>query len=713
MNKFAFFQVSERQNTLRKVVYQTLRRVEKYAESVDVRLVERVLKMFDIPDYKTSFAYEKQYKKAIENHGVTFYAMGERLSKGTSCHYPDAVCTRIANWSQRKWYHFCPLNNEYTLWAVRKDVMCLLHATDTMRNMGEELMFENLTKHWTYASNKHIMLDKMRKWCSAFGVLNWISSDRNMHRQSGDMLSPDHPDFDDMFDILNDVMSSVSDNRGLFEELIKYSYANPYKPSLLRGFSSFLRLKKHHIIDRSVVRCIRAYLTGDDATVMCWLKERALRYLPSHLMIPLIADLNLQMRKTPSERSENVTKNMEMVLDTLDQVRTISDRLVQYVEIKPGVEYKAFVETYSEQHSQKIEKRGLKRKIECSIYENNKGQEVMEPTNDETFILNDTSVKTYTKYASYVNNHMQRGGEGIATVVSSGGKIVKKIKTKDSAKEANDAQKTTTTTPLLVKRFLELPEMSDDFMRSSAKISTECYIKTPESAYNTLYDVKRFLGSEEHTLHQMLRSLAKLERVGIQTSLDYPYTAADDHSEFESEKELYNIYEKSGFLRAILAKVTAKCNMHCTNEGGQRLFSDLGDYPGSCHSKGCACLKNSNRSCKPLTESLILDLTSLFGKIWDIYIDGDGRSREDLPIIPKKKQTETYKRAKTMRDELNRYKIACFFEKCKYILTDYGCIMDMLQIIKEDEHKRNCPTSFYFNETSRHPSGIIYSVYDD
>lgn len=699
----AFFAVPERIDALRKIVYKTMRRIERGADSKDARFVERVLTMLKIPDYKALFSYEKDNKKTIEEYGVTFYAMGERLSRGTACHYPDAVCTRVANWSQRKWYHFCPLNNAYTLWVVRKDVMCLLHATDTMRNVGEELMFENLTKHWTYASNKHTMLDKMRKWCSSFGMLNWISSDKNMYRQSGDMLSPDHPDFDDMFDILNDVMASVSDNRGLFEELIKYSYANPYKPSLLRGISSFLRLKKHHIIDRSVVRCIRAYLAGDDATVMCWLKEKALRYLPSHLILPLIVDLNLQMRRSPAERSKNVSKNMEMVLDTLDQVRTISDRLAQYVEVKPGVEYKAFVETYSEQHPQRIEKRGLKRKIECSIYENRKGQEVMEPSDDETVVLNDLFKKNIDSNRNSFDAFV-RGDEGartsVPTVVGSGGKIVKKIKktisNANEEKENTDIYRKSNT--LILKRFLELPEMSDDFMKSSAKISTECYIKTPESAYSALYDVKRFLGSEENTLHQMLRSLAKLERNGVQTSLQYP---GELDSEFGSETENYNIYEKSGFLRAILAKAGVDCE--CDVSIGKGTGSDVIYYSQPCQDGRCSCLKSNNRSYKPFTKSLVLDLTFLFGKIWDIYIDGDARSREESSSnVPKKKrQTETYMRAKRMREELNRHKIASFFDKCKHILTDHGCIMDMLQIVKEDEHRRNFPSPFYFDEPFR------------
>jgi len=661
---------------LKQVVCDVLTVLCKTKNPINETILKYICKQFGISQNRATV--DENYANIAEKYGVIVYNDGERVSK-SGCYYIDSRYTSASRHSRSQWYKFFPLDDDRAIWIVRKDVMCLLHATNTLKTLNNsDVVFENITKHWSKPSNKHSILDRMRKWCSMCAVLNWIS-DKRSNQYIGDIIPPDHPDFDDMFDILNDIIQYSSNSNGLMEELIKYAYANPYKPSLLRGLSSFLRIKKHHVVDRSIIRCIRAYLIGDDATVLLWLKEKAIRYLPKHMIIPLLVELNDKLKEPCSERSKNVTPHMFTVLETLDQVKTISDRLVQYVDLRPGVEYSAFVES---QGGTTTGKRGIKRKIECFIYD-----DFAEPCDDETRCADNFNELRTDSNAS-----------AVVTTIGSSGKIVKKRKTKkkNSVRRTNVGELAEgvgdSTDTFKNIRKLELPEMSDDFIRSSAKISTECYIKSPSKKLELYDDVKEYLGCENGKLQELLRKMARLEKNGIEHPLSSSPMSFDDESD-------YNICEKDGFIDALISCIASPENNSDVFTNGSKY------YIKRCNIASCGCSGMAKKSYDMSNTVKISELRKVFENIWDTYIDGDCRTNRSFESNGSRmaelyKHNNTTARAYNMRESSFKYTICRFIEKCKHVFLDYGCVSNMLSIINDDERHRRF-------EDAMHPFGYL------
>lgn len=563
---------------------------------------------------------------------LTLYGCGYRISQKQAPirlkRLEDRATKEKFDINAFDWATVCRISKDKALFIVRKDVWTLWHSSWLKYDLGKTLSFESFTKHWGYETEASTILDKLRKWNVIKAFAGWLIR-ISPSAIVNDILPPDHPDFDKMCEVMIEMISKVSSSKGLIEELVKYSLHNPHSASLMRGFSAFITLKKHHVIDRTVVRCVKAFYDGDDTTVRKWLRRKAFYYVPKHLLAPLLKDCEESLsKKTVEERRSGLDEQALHVLTTLSSVETINDQLSKMIEPKPN-------EAYSRQFARDVEKinvgyRSNKRKKQVTFdKEANKSHEYE--------YLAQTDSEDVVPVEEIIERHPD--GRIVAGKRSVADKLIKKRKISN----ARDAY---AEDGVILIGFNDT--RTDRNACRQDTISTSCYVKSSFATFRSgpgdgwLGNLKNdyFCANNQKEFKALEKACPTDCELGITTDVETMFR---------------NAFER--FLTVKVTSNTLEAKGYKEEEEGDAC--EYGYTTEKCPRPSCRCGKIRKRLMSKLGDKDVSDVACLYDALMRYNIN-DGRWSEKRTL------------------ESVRTKVFLFLQKCQYLLSDLGCLNDMI-----------------------------------
>lgn len=213
------------------------------------------------------------------------------------------------------WFSVCPVQyGQKCILAIRKDIFLGMKSTWMCHHDTNVPIYGQLLKHWNMSSS-YKLVNKIRKFNVLRKVLNWLYSpdeNKNIHF----MLSPDHADFEDIYEMLFGILRMWNTDLETFKNAMTYSYENTERPSLLKSVVSMLLIKKKHVVEKNVVVALYNWLNGlsmeeytDDVPENKASTKKSLPHL-SHILY------TLKQSTTLADREESLSNLTEGISPT-------------------------------------------------------------------------------------------------------------------------------------------------------------------------------------------------------------------------------------------------------------------------------------------------------------------------------------------------------------------------------------------------------------
>jgi len=168
-------------------------------------------------------------------------------------------CRNVEKTRFDDWFSVAPIGANRCVLAIRKDIFLCMKSNWICHYYSNIPIYDQLLKHWNLKSC-YGLVDRTRKFNVLRKLLIWL--EKNANKNVHFMLSPDHADFEEVYNVLFAILDMWNTNLDDFKRELIYSYANPTRPSILKSIVSLLLIKKKHVVDKGVITKLHDWLAG-------------------------------------------------------------------------------------------------------------------------------------------------------------------------------------------------------------------------------------------------------------------------------------------------------------------------------------------------------------------------------------------------------------------------------------------------------------------